>query len=281
MTDEANVAAQAPAQDAVTDPIDAVLNEARQPKPEAEPTDDKPQESDQPEGGAGDEADERPAPKPKKSANDRIAELTYARREAERRAEEAERQLRERPAPQPQQRDPLNPSSYPQGQFDPAYQAALIEQKAADAARQIIAQDRAEQEQRRSIERWESQTQEAMARHADFADVVIAGANEGAWACTPDMRELIVQSEVGADVAYTLAKDPDLSIRIAGMSPTQQAREIGRLEARIEADRSRPKPNKTTNAPEPAPQVRGSNGRFGVPPDTSDFAAFERQYGGD
>ena len=272
MTDETNVAAQAPAQEAVSDPIEAVLNEARQ----AEQAAAEPQpQADQPQG-------EEPAPKPKKSANERIAELTYARREAERRAEALEAQLRQsQSAPRPQARDPLNPASYQQGQFDPGYQAALIEHKAAEAARQIIAQERAQEEQRRSVERWETQTREAMARHEDFSEVVIAGADSGAWACTTDMRDLIVQSEIGADVAYALAKEPDLSFRIAAMSPVQQAREIGKLEARIEAERSRPKPpNTTTRAPEPAPQVRGAGGRFGVPPDTPDFAAFERQFGG-
>lgn len=275
MTDQTPVAAEAPAQEAVSDPIEAVLNEARQAEAKAEPRAEQPQTAeDQPQGG-------EPAPKPKKSANERIAELTYARHEAERRAAELEARLQQvQSAPQPQARDPLNPASYQQGQFDPAYQAALIEHKAAEAARQIIAQERAQDEQRRSVERWETQTREAMARHGDFSEVVIAGANDGAWACTNEMRDLIVQSEIGADLAYALAKEPDLSFRIAATSPVQQAREIGKLEARIEAERSRPKPNTTTRAPEPAPQVRGAGGRFGVAPDTNDFAAFERQFGG-
>jgi hypothetical protein len=274
MTDQTPVAADAPAQEPVSDPIEAALDEARQEEAKAAKAGQQPQDAEASEGEAA------PA-KPRKSANERIAELTYARREAERRAAELEVQLRQvHSAPRPQARDPLNPASYQQGQFDPAYQAALIEQKVAEATRHAIAQERAQEEQRRSIQRWETQTKEAMDRHEDFSDLVIAGANEGTWACTPDMRDLIVQSDIGADVAYALAKDSDLSFRIAAMSPVQQAREIGKLEARIEAERSRPKPpNTTTRAPEPAPQVRGSSGRFGVAPDTTDFAAFERQYG--
>ena len=59
------------------------------------------------------------------------------------------------------------------------------------------------------------------------------------------MTDLILTSDVGADVAYHLGQNRALAAQIAEMNPVEAARAIGRIEASIVA----PKPRTETKAP--------------------------------
>lgn len=93
---------------------------------------------------------------------------------------------------------------------------------------------------------WADQRTEAQSRYADFDSVV------GAVPITRDTADLILSSDVGADVAYYLGSNPPLAHAIARMNPVEAAREFGRIEAKISA----PKPRTKSNAPEPVGTVR-------------------------
>lgn len=54
---------------------------------------------------------------------------------------------------------------------------------------------------------------------------------------TKEMSEVIIASELGPEIAYHLGTHPAEAARIARMSPPQQAAAIGRLEARLEAEK--------------------------------------------
>ena len=121
--------------------------------------------------------------------------------------------------------------------------------------------------------------------YPDYEELVTKGADEGKWACSPVVALGIKVSEQGPRVAYHLAKNPEESLRIAQMTPLEQAREFGKLEYKMELEHGGkskavesggdPKPNPAPRAPAPIPTVRGSGGRFQAPADTDDFAAFE------
>jgi hypothetical protein len=69
-----------------------------------------------------------------------------------------------------------------------------------------------------------------------------------------ETQEAIQSSPVAAHVAYEIAKDIDLAERIAALPPMQAAREIGKIEARIEAERKqRKQPNPASASKAPAP----------------------------
>ena len=68
---------------------------------------------------------------------------------------------------------------------------------------------------------------------------------------TDVMAETIQSSEIGPDLAYFLGTNPKEADRISRLAPIQQAREIGRIEAKLASD---PVPFKKTSAA-PAPIV--------------------------
>lgn len=248
-----------------------VLNDA-EPAPQEQPT--------------GDDAAAEPQPK-RQTAQDRIDELTRLRRDAERREEQARRDaehwrdqaLRTQPKPDPQPKadDEPDPARYEYGESDLGYIRDLATHQATRAVRAEFAAAEREREARAAAASWQSRMSQAAAKHADFHEVVVEGAQRNAWDCTPTMLQALQDSEVGGDLAYHLAKNPDDARRIAALSPVSQVRELGRLEAKL-SQPQQAQPKTVTAAPDPTPQVRGAGGRFTVAPDTSDFAAFEAQH---
>lgn len=254
----------------------------------AEPAIDEP--TGEPEEGAeegaeaGDgEPEGEPAPKPKKTAQERIDEITRARREAEREAKYWRDVAEGRVKPEGQQQEAPkapNPDDFDMGETDPAFIKAVIAfevKKGIDEGRQVLAQDLHMQAQERA---WEAAQSVARSKFADYDAKVVDGASN--WPCTPEMAQAIRTSDAGGEVAYHLASNPEEARRIAALDPFSQVRELGRIEARLESPPPAKVPAKTaTSAPKPpVNQARGASGQFSVAPDTDDFAAFERTYGG-
>jgi len=88
------------------------------------------------------------------------------------------------------------------------------------------------------------------------------------------VRDAILDSDVGPKILYHLAEHTDLATKLAGMSTASALREIGKLEARFEA-KAETKPLSTvgrSKAPSPINPIRGggtgtdvkidSNGEF-------------------
>lgn len=91
----------------------------------------------------------------------------------------------------------------------------------------------------------------AAAAIPDFAAVTTAAAKTPV---RPDVARMVLESDKSALLEYHLAKHPDIIADLNSMSPTQAARRIGAIEARL----SLPKPKTTTSAPPPAKPPRGS-----------------------
>jgi hypothetical protein len=229
---------------------------------------------------AQDGEDGQPA-KPRKSAQDRIDELTRARREAERdRDYYRELSLRQPQAPQtqPQAQAPAaeqepDPAAYEHGELDTRF----IRDHAVFHARQAFRSEMAQQAR-------QTQTQSALSSFEQrvgeqYPDGEPAGlqALRRMPSLPEAIQEVLLTSEIGPKLADHLGQNTREFQRISALPPIQQARELTKLEIKLATP---PAPAKTaTDAPAPAPQVRGLSGRFTVAPDTNDFAAFEKQYG--
>lgn len=227
----------------------------------------------------GDETEEQPAPKPKKTAQDRINEVTRKARDAERERDYwRNAALNGQPAPQPkpsQQEQPRdeapNPDDFTHGDADPNYLVALAEHRA-------VTRIRKEYEAR-------EQTQRLSASRSTFdqkvAETFPDGEPEGlaALRSLPGIRseitDVIFSSDKGPLIAEHLGDNPSALHRLEGLPAHLVGFELAKIEAAVSAPAT-PSPNRVTKAPDPAPKPRGAGGQFAVSADTNDFAAFER-----
>lgn len=126
-----------------------------------------------------------------------------------------------------------------------------------------LVQHREVQKQRAEIEEtFAEREEEARGRYDDF-DQVAYNPN---LRVTDVMAETIKASDNGPDLAYWLGSNPKEADRISRLSPLLQAREIGKIEARISAE---PVQKKTSSAPDPIRPVNARATNSGVT-DTTD-----------
>lgn len=216
-------------------------------------------ETQEPETSEQDRAEEEHDPEPqkgKKSAQQRINEITKARYEAERAAAYwkgiAEgRTPQAQAVPESAAREPhAKPNLADYSDYE-AYVEALTDwktsQKIAEVVhhqRAVTAQERQQAEAMELARGWVGK-QEAVRREIPDYDEVMGGADT---VVAPHVTDAILTSDRGPEVAYHLAKNPALAEKLNRLSPLAAAREIGRIEAALEKS----SPGTTRTAP-PAP----------------------------
>lgn len=191
-----------------------------------------PEAETEPNSEAEDNDQEQPN-KGKGGFQRRIDKLTAKVRELEGTLANSQRPVQQQPTgdapPKPQSADKPKEGDF---QTWEAYNDALLEWKLderdrARAAR--YAREQAQQAEAKVHQDWSSRLEAFQKATPDFAEVVA----EANVPLPPAMREAILTSEHGPEVAYHLAKHTDEAQRIAGLSPVAQVRELGRLEAQF------------------------------------------------
>lgn len=156
---------------------------------------------------------------------------------------------RERQAAQPSQAAVVNPQ-IDQFESPEAYAEALAYRKAEE----LIAQRELQRHQTEVVEAYHDREEEVRAKYTDF-DQVAYNPN---LRITTEMAQTIQSSDIGPELAYHLGTNPKEAERISRLTPLAQAREIGRLEAKLVAE---PVTKKVSSAPAPiAPVVPRSIG---------------------
>lgn len=241
-------------------------------------------DGDEPEPDAGE-----PPQRKGKTAKERIAEVTRKMHEREREAEywrgvaegrtKPNQEQGKEPAADAEDPDPApDPADYEYGEADPKFIIEVAKHTTRTEMAEARRRDVIDSNLQRVEQDWQSKTTAAKEKYPDFDDRVIAGAAKGEWPCSQIVSLGIKTSEVGADIAYHLATNVDEAKRIDGLSPIEQARELGKLEGRFAQDPA-PQRKIATDAPEPPPaRARGASGQFAVDDDTTDFAAFEAKH---
>ena len=132
------------------------------------------------------------------------------------------------------------------------YAEALAERKAAE----LLARREAERQRAEVLEIYHEREEEARTKYEDFEQV----AYNPRLPITTVMAETIQASDVGPEVAYYLGSNPKEADRIAKLSPFMQAKEIGKIEAKLSEN---PPVKKSSSAPAPIQPVtpRGGNAR--------------------
>lgn len=162
-----------------------------------------------------------------------------------------EREQQAKLASQTAPKTAVAPPSADQFQSPEAYAEALAEQKAEE----LIRRRDAERQRSEILESYHEKEEEIRAKYEDFEQV----AYNPNLPITPIMAESIQASDAGPEVAYFLGTNPKEAERISRLSPVLQAKEIGKIEAKLAAN---PPVKKTTNAPAPiSPVTAKSSGQ--------------------
>ncbi len=125
---------------------------------------------------------------------------------------------------------------------------AYAEALAIKKAEELLAQREYQRQQAAIEEAYHEREEEARAKYDDFEQV----AYNPQLRVTDVMAETIKASEMGPDLAYWLGTNPKEADRISRLSPLLQAREIGKIEAKLGAA---PLVKPTTSAPTPISPV--------------------------
>jgi len=125
-----------------------------------------------------------------------------------------------------------------------AYAEALAVRKAEE----LIAQRDFQRQQAEINDAYHDREEEARAKYDDFEQV----AYNPQLRVTDVMAETIKASDMGPDLAYWLGTNPKEADRISRLAPLLQAREIGKIEAKLG---SNPLVKPTTSAPAPISPV--------------------------
>ena len=170
--------------------------------------------------------EEQPEEPHESRSQQRISELVAQREEARRKVSELEKRVAS-------QEDADAPKEDDFGSYE-EYQRAAIRHEAKmalQAEREADIEAQRQTEGDLALQQFQIRAEAVRKKHADFDEVV--GNQE--LPISQDMLQLMAESDVGADVAYHLGKNPAEARRLAMMPPAMMGREMARLELKMNA----------------------------------------------
>lgn len=199
--------------------------------------DDETDEGPEVEANAGDGTGEGEQPtggRRRRRAQARINELVTQRLAERQRADELERRLA---AVEAGGRNPTQWADEPKKtlmdfDFDSVAYEAYLEKRTESAVTQRFQEQTQVQKRQQAEAAFGAKAQAFKQQTPDF-DTVAIQTPLGPY-YSPLMIETIIESDVGPELAYFLGQNLDKAEAILQLSPAQQARELGRIEARLE-----------------------------------------------
>lgn len=238
----------------MSEPVNEVTEEVQEPIVDGQEESTEPAADEQAEEKVEETKNEEKQEEPKNHFQRRQERLLKERAEYKAKVELYERMITQQQQPQQPAAVEGRPS---RAAFDDdeSYVDALttwkVDQKLANV-KQEINQHRAQEDTQSS---WATKVTEARSAYADYESVMEDAEDVP---IQPHVAEAIQGSEVGADVAYYLAKHTDIVDKINRLSPMAAAREIGKIESKIEAEKSKSKTAPVSKAPAPINPPRAS-----------------------
>jgi hypothetical protein len=211
--------------------------------------------------------------KPAETGRDKIQErfdkLTREKYDAMRRADQLEYRLQSLETrlteAKPQTVAPSPPTLESVGYDEAKFTQALIDYARTTVqteAKTTFERQMAERTQAEKAATFEAKVTEFAKSKPDYYEKVMAPT----LPINQAMAEVIRESDLGPQVAYYLAENPDKAIAISRLSPTAAAREIGRIEARLEVEKAKAKPA-VSQAPPPPPKIEAVSEEVDKDPD--------------
>lgn len=198
---------------------------------------------------------------------ERVNEITRARREAERRAEALERELsqyRQQPVQHQPQGTEAPPSLEDFGYDMTKWSSAMTEyaiKQAESRVEQRFQQNNQRQHQQTVEQQFQQRSQEYAKAHPDFDQAVDQLASSVSF--HPAIVDAIGNSDHGPAVVHYLAQHLDEADALSRLPPHLAAVRLGRIEAQV----STAKPKPVTNAPNPPPTLGGGKATIAKNPD--------------
>jgi len=219
-------------------------------------------------------------PKLEKRFDKVIKERELARAEAQKEREQREaleNRLKElEQASKPQVAENLDKEPQPSDFTDAFEYAKALAKYSTEKAlkdRDIAEQQKqAKAEKDKVLSSWSSKLEQAKAELPDYEEMIASSD----VTVSDQVRDAILESDVGPKILYHLAENPEVAEKIGKMSLISALREVGRLEAKFEKPTETQKPTvRKSNAPAPINPIRGgsnvevpidSNGNFNGTP---------------
>ena len=233
----------------VTEPEQPPEEDVETPPPVEEPE----QPSDEGESEPEPEPAEEPKPpeesgKSKRYYRRRISELHSEIEGLKRRLDNQEKP----PDPQAPNRDDFdNPEDYQEALIDYKTEVKLAEKEKKREEERV--RKESEETQTRLIQGWQEKLDDARDRIDNFDEVLDTCEVQ----FPPPMVQSMMESDIGADLAFYLANHQDKARTIAKLSPTRQIIEMGKLETAVQAEIDKPKPKPVSKAPPPVEPNKG------------------------
>lgn len=208
------------------------------------------------DGNEGDDqgGEEKQQERPKRSARDRINELTKRAHEAEREVQRM-REAANRPPPESSSKpDPATFQSYDE------YVEALADWKSEQRVTAVLKQRDEQRTRDAESAAVEAKAQAWHERQGAFREVTPdydAVVGKSSVQVAPHVVDALLDSDSGPDLAYHLAKHPETVKRINALPPLAAARELGRIEASLSTPAA-PREKPASKAPVPITPARSS-----------------------
>jgi len=214
----------------------------------------------------------------KDSFQERIDRLTRYRRDAEREAESIRRQWEQTQAELEQYRQQFSQQKAQEApdktladfDYNEAEYAAYLRHDATERARtaareeaqRIAWETKAQQEYVAKRTKFDKAAEKFAKDQADFFELT----QDRQLPVTQEMAEVIMDSDIGPQVAYYLAKHPDEAYEIARSHPAMQGRHIGLIESKLKGELSKGSKKATSAPPPPKGRVKGTEPGFKTSP---------------
>lgn len=184
-------------------------------------------------------------------------------------------------APAPKPAEPtVAPTPVATGKPDPAkfdthaeFVEALADWKVdqkLQAREQVEKTTRAKTEAEARNATWQEKLVRGREKYDDFDDAMTANVP-----VSPPMAEVLMNSDVGADLAYYLGKNPAEAVRIAKLSPIAAARALGMIEARLETVPTAAAPASAAASAKPRPPTPVAGGKADITTKSPDQMSFQ------
>jgi hypothetical protein len=195
----------------------------------------------------------------------RFEAVTKARDEAKQEAmreREARVSLEQRLADMERKQAPKGEAEPDPSQFTDMFEYAKaltdykVDQRLGEE-RQKAVQARVQAEKEQVLNTWSERVNQAKATMPNFEQVV----KSADMTVINEVRDSIFESDVGPQLLYHLADNPEFVEKLQGMTPAAQLRQIGKLEAMFEKQDSKPVVQRSRASAPISPIRSAANGR--------------------